>query len=388
MKRPTNEEMFDWADNPAEWQYLGHATSQEELDELRDFVVQERRGFLIASASRELGRRASGELRPDNNEASDKEFDFASIPLRPVLAINDCENIGLVLEYQALMSGEEWIWTKADAKRFWKQQAQTYAYINGYDYQNSKFSNAMYTMPGASYSFRHLSAEDRAKLVEDKFNHTATYAAKITCEGYSTRFFTHGLTKISNAVLDLSSVEQSLAAWSQMSRDEQEDVRVPRPINFWKGIIAAKKLYDERPAKVAPKTYADLVHEFAPGVYEAPYMDKEVIRSKRFISIDEYNRAAILTGCNTSTQAVTTGFTSLLLSLLPDYRGDRSSSGKWFHTDKAVFVDRALLPDALEVLAGGKTKHVSEIIQFMIDESDDGGKNEADDEYKRLVFGE
>jgi len=376
MTRPTNQEMFKWANDPPEWQYLGFASSQEELDDLREFSIGERRKFLINSCLSEMALRNG----LDTVEVADKEaLDFETIPLKPVLSLWGCRHMA---ELHTVSVGDSWPYggnyTRADAHMYWRKLAADYATVNGHTILTSKYSTLVYDRP-KSYDWN----PKVPPVSKDDHFEAAYHEARGLIEiGFDIRFHMDGITRIESACLDLESVERSLVRWRNASHAEREWLYGPDPVAFWEAILEETRRYDvER-----PRSYVDVVETMAEGVYLAPYIDEEVIKSGDFVNIDDFYKVTVELGG--SLQAASTGFTKVVRALAPNYRFNDSYGVQRVLPDGAIFFEKRLLPHAKESVGEfGRNKAVIAAIDSLMG-VEERMERFTDEEYHRIVFGE
>lgn len=356
MTRPTNQEMFDWANNPPDHQLSGLVTSQEDFDELRIFAVDERRKFLITAARTEIEQRTpqgnDGEVAIEH--ITHKEVCFSEIPLRTVLSLEDCAAMSAFrkeLTKDETEFSQRWLWGENEARRIWKDYATEFALQRGFGYAHSKYSSIKSEKKKSSEFWT------RPDLL----------------------FHMGGITRIAEASLDLRYVELLLEEYD--SGDRTIDA-VPHPMAFWKGIIEEKRLYDE----FYTTSYADVVEQMADGVFVAPYLDSTVAESEEFVNIDVFYETASKLGF--SLKQSSADFTRILRALAPDYDG----FGTYFQGDGrvipkgAVFFRRELLPLAREVVGQfGRNSATIAVIDALIGDQDTNP--EPDPDYLNIVFG-
>jgi len=353
MPRPTTEQMFEWANNPSEWQYLGFATSQEELEELREFSITERRKFLLDAALRGLN---AAEPEGSAEYTEPKEVCFSDIPLKTVLSLEDCVAMSIVCA--ELASGEtdfnkRWIWSESDTRRIWKDYATHFSLERGFAYTHSKYTD-----------------QKSEKKTE---RHEFWARPEIP-------FFMHGITRIAEASLDLDAVQVLI---DEYEAGDRAILSAPHPMRFWRGLVEQKRLYDG----FYRSSYADVVETMDEGVYVAQYLDDAVAQAGQYICIDDYYIAAIRLG--STLQQASTGFTRIVRELAPNYKGFNQYYGaQRVLPNGAVFFEKRLLPLArCAVGEQGRNKAIIAVIDVLMGVND-SPKRFTDEEYRQIVFGE
>lgn len=390
MPRPTNDQMFEWANEPPEWQYVGHAHSQEELEDLHDMAVEGRRDFLLKAAQHEMARRAlvvsqSPETTTPNTET---KFDFTAIPRRGTVSLVDCETLATIHQYQSVMKGERPSWDATDAKRKWKQAAQDFAIMNGHAIDTPKFSDRSFKPWNSQYK---ADEEEMLQIAEERYQSMLRHSAEDEKAGYSLRFLMDGILRVDEAYLDLESLEQMLK--KQRRRSPNTRYFGEYAFNFWDELMHAKREFDRKGPYRDKQTYADVVDEIAPGVYSAPYIDPTLVRSRQFISIDDWRRASLGVEGEQDMPRLVRGFNDV--TTLVAY-GDRFGKRRDYFSQAdplnrfgATFFDRALLPKALQILEHEKAgRYIIPMVEFLIHESDHMRTDSIDPDYLYIVFGE
>lgn len=278
MTRVRKEELLDWANNPPDYKIVGYATSEEEVQTLRDWVIGERLYLLYELASEELLSRQGGTLAAEVEQPAESDFDFSALPLKCTLNKRECH----ILAGQLWSSRQDgWYWGQPAAVRSWNEVAGAGAALGGFGLLSSKYTN----MPYIDYTSRDGSV---TKTAEEMFQEALSRSRHYSRRGCQSALLMDGINHVDYASLDLDMIEQDMNTHGYTHFF---------PISFWRGMIQAKREADKASGY---HTYADVLREVTDGVYLAPYLDETVKRSGQFLSRDDIVAIAIEQGLDFS----------------------------------------------------------------------------------------
>ena len=359
--------MIEWANNPPEWYYSRYASSEEELADLRIQSIEGRQSFLLNAAHLEIARRAVLEASGGDIPTHEIAIEF-SAPKRETMTLRDCETIGAIHHYHSVMSGTRPSWDADTLKRYWRNLAQDFAYMNGYDKDTQKFSDVMFK-PG-NRSYRPTAVESVA-IGEENFQHRLSFIERYDEAGFSARFLTDGILKIEDACLDIASIESMLGARKNDGRDGI--FYHYGGVELWQQAVAAKREFDSEGPNAGKTSYFDSIDEIGPGVFAAPYIDPAVIRSRRYVSIDDWQRGSLATDASHSMSKLVRGFNEAVALAST---GNRYAQHPYYserdplNAHSAVFFDRSHLQAVISSLDLEKTgRYIVDIAEHLMRET-------------------
>jgi|GEM_PF-6257510 len=270
----TIEQCIDWA-TPERWRFSGYVSSEEELDQLEQFVTHERRAWLIDTFQSEIVLR-SGVAAPYNLAGTAPSFH--SLPYASSLSYR--QNIEITSS----------LGDRQHAAQQWRRLALQQSALMGSPPNSSKYNDRYYTddatFEAATERSEHLSAQD-----------------------YPVRFLMHGARYVESAAIDLNSVQ----AWIDQGDGYNHGLHTYNftGVNamFWPEMLRLKQQHDEDHDL---HSYADVAVEITDGLYHAPYIPAELIETGDYISCDEVVSALRQTDEQNPIDAATRLFTAML----------------------------------------------------------------------------
>ena len=342
MTEMSRVELLDWAE-PGSHELLGHAFSEEHLQELAQRVSTLRQNFLVQAVKDEIARR-NGEA--DELNETESGVCFSDLPARFVLTRDQHKEI--VRTWDHFEPGGH---RERDAYGYWVHMAVVEAEIQGFRDFATKNDDFFFTPDNPN-------SKDLTKSDLVRFEKHAARSKRITDDGYPVKLFMAGNQYIYTAAIDLDTVED----WLKMRDEMTVGIVYWTPMMFWPWMVETKRKYDEDNNL---QTYADQVQEVTNGVYVGEYLPPEIVESGEFITIDETYRFARL--ANEEESLSTRTFRLLVDEAIRDrgvfgkLRSEHFSPPPRSRKSGVVFFHRELLEflvDGLEDRLGARSKVV------------------------------